>query len=147
MYMLRCVCVCVCVCVFVCVCMPRYRCVFVYLSTCCYLLQIGPFSCMYMPFVTCLFFLIIIFKNFNLLLPFWGRKDLSYWVKLLTFPAHVSVQSFIAEEENGGHTSVHISNSQPVRSNRSGHIQEDQQQQDRQRDPMLEHQFSNEGTC
>ena len=64
-------------------------------------------------------FLIIILKNFNLLLPFWGRKDLSYWVKLLTFPAHVSVQSFIAEEENGGHTcepSVHISNSQPVRS-------------------------------
>ena len=49
-----CVCVCVCVCVFVCVCMPRYKCVFVCLSTCCYLLQIGPFSCMYMPFVTCL---------------------------------------------------------------------------------------------
>ena len=64
-------------------------------------------------------FPIIIFKKFNLLLPFWGRKDLSYWVKLLTFPAHVSVQSFISEEENGGHTcepSVHISNSQPVRS-------------------------------
>ena len=64
-------------------------------------------------------FLIIILKKFNLLLPFWGRKDLSYRVKLLTFPAHVSMQSFIAEEENGGHTcepSVHISNSQPVRS-------------------------------
>ena len=36
----------------VCVCMPRYKCVFVCLSTCCYLLQIGPFSCMYMPLVT-----------------------------------------------------------------------------------------------
>ena len=61
-------------------------------------------------------FLIIIFLNCNLLL---GRKDLSYWVKLLTFHAHVSVQSFIAEEENGGHTcepSLLISNSQPVRS-------------------------------
>ena len=38
----------------VCVCMPRYKCVFVCSSTCCYLLQIGLFSCMYMPFVTCL---------------------------------------------------------------------------------------------
>ena len=45
MYMLRYVCVCVCVCV----CMPRHKCVFVCLSTCCYLLQIEPFSCMYMP--------------------------------------------------------------------------------------------------
>ena len=49
MYMFRCVCVCVCV--HVCVCMPRYKCVFVCLSTYCYLLKIEPFSCMYMPFV------------------------------------------------------------------------------------------------
>ena len=37
--------------------MPRYKCVFVWLSTCYYLLQIGPFSCMYMPFVMCLLYL------------------------------------------------------------------------------------------
>ena len=42
-----CLCVCVHVCACVCVCMYAYnwyKCVFMCLSTCCYLLQIGPFS-------------------------------------------------------------------------------------------------------
>ena len=57
-----------CVCVCVCVCMPRYKCVFVCLSTYCFLLQIGPFSCMYMPFVTCLLYTCISYINYMLML-------------------------------------------------------------------------------
>ena len=53
MYVLRCVCVCVCV----------YKCVFVCFVYILLSFQIGPFSCMYMPFDTCLLCYIFIKKK------------------------------------------------------------------------------------
>ena len=79
-------------------------CVFIYMLIFCKLDHFHVCTCHLLHVYCSCFSYNHLKKIFNLLLPFWGRKDLSYWVKLLTFPAHVSVQSFIAEEENGGHT-------------------------------------------
>ena len=94
MYMLRCVCVCVCVCMCVCVCVcvclgiNVYLCVYLHAVIFCKLDHFHVCTC-HLLHVYCSYFS---YNHFNLLLPFWGRKDLSYWVKLLTFPAHVSMQ-------------------------------------------------------
>ena len=64
-------------------------CVFIYM-----LLSFANWTIFMYVHAICYMFIVVTFFNnhSNLLLPFWGRKDLSYWVKLLTFPAHVSMQ-------------------------------------------------------
>ena len=64
-------------------------CVFIYM-----LLSFANWTIFMYVHAICYMLIVVTFLiiNFNLLLPFWSRKDLSYWVKLLTFPAHVSVQ-------------------------------------------------------